>query len=116
MISNTLVPASVPGPPSVRTRPWHVAPLAYPPPPRLRKLLKRFRAMGGTLAPAFVPPKGKRGTVRWYLKSMLQPNRVKCGGLGGVFKTCYYLTVLWVWSPGSSERARAPRELRRGQG
>ena len=30
-------------------------------------------------------------------------------------KTCYYLTVLWGWSPGSSERARAPREHRRGQ-
>ena len=46
---------------------------------------------------------------------MLQPNRVKCGWLSGVFNTCYYLTVLWGWSPGSSERARAPREPRRGQ-
>ena len=46
---------------------------------------------------------------------MLPPNRFKCGGLSGVFKTCYYLTVLWGWSPESSERSWAPRELRRGQ-
>ena len=41
-ISCTLVPASLPGPPSVRTRPWHVGALGFfRPPPRLRKLQKR---------------------------------------------------------------------------
>jgi hypothetical protein len=103
-------------PPRCARAPSMWAPLAYPvPPPRLRKLLKRLRAMGGTLAPASVPPYGKCGTVRWYLENMLQPNRVKCGGLGCVFYTFYYLTILLEWSPGSSERARAPREPRRGQ-
>ena len=113
----TLAFASVPGSTSVRTRPWHVgAPgLSRPPPLRLRKLLKRLRAMAGTLAPASVPPQGKCGTVRLYFKHMLQPNRFKCGGLGGVINTFYYLTVLWGWSPGSSEKARAYREPRRGQ-
>ena len=55
--------------PSVRARPWHVgAPGLSRLSPRLRKLLKRLRAMGGTLAPASVPPYGKRGTVRWYFQ------------------------------------------------
>ena len=48
--------------------------------------------------------------------NILPPNRVKCRGPGGVFKTFDYVTVLWGWSPGSSERARAPREPRRGLG
>ena len=39
------------------------------------------------------------GTTKWYLTNMLQPNRIKCGGLSGVFKTCYYRTVLWGGSP-----------------
>ena len=38
---------------------------------------------------------------------MLPPNRLKCKGLGRVFKTCYYLTVLSGWNP---------RILRKGPG
>ena len=117
-ISCMLFRTSVPGPTSVRARPWHVgAPgLSRPPSPTLKKAgkrkgsLKQFKegsktiksyawysglCLGATVAQVC--------TAKWFFKNMLPPNRFKWEGLGRVVLTIYYLIVVWGESSGSSK-------------
>ena len=116
-------------PPRCARAPGMWAPLAYPvPPARLRKLqklegsfkkakensttIKTYGWYSGFCLGATV---GQVWTAWWYLKYMLPPNSFKWEGPGRVPNTCYYRTVLWEGSPGSSNgpgRLRSPNVAR----
>ena len=96
-IRNALVQASVPGPTSVRTRPWHVGASGLSRPLRphakavsetLRKFenakeasttIKSYGWYSGLYLRATV---GQVCTASSYFETMLPPNRIKCEGLG----------------------------------
>ena len=106
-------------------RPWLIP---FPPSPRLRKLqTRKGRYKHAKEASKTIESYGwysglclgatvrQVWTARWYLQICLPPSRFKWQGLGKVLKTFDYLTVLWEGVPRILQRARAPREPRRGQ-